>query len=589
MTRLLDDQPVDGNHQPDKLAFHTFIEALEKQVLGRDSEAPFVVGIYGPWGSGKTSLLNMLAKRLLEQPKDWAVVVFSPWAFRQEKSLLLPLLATLAKKQTAFGKLLKEIIDKGPKLIETLAKIGLDAHIGLPLSSLLVGLNEAPVKAGRKILGFLTSKHEQEVKKEAVRDLSEKIKAAVEETTQNGKRLAFLIDDLDRCHDPAQIVGLLEQIKLFLHLPRCVFFIAADRVQIVAAIDKLFQGEGDRYLDKFVQLPFHLPTQSGTALLDIFPEMDADDRACLKRIAETLGRNPRQLKLLWNRAQMALELLKAEQNRTPQTRFYEPSLQLMLTWLLLSELPVFSGNPYAWLELEAQRDKLKPDEWRKRFLKWVAISPRATTNPNTPKRAEQAYLDRLALYSWRAAERQPFKHPAVLSLYVRASGHTLRLDRQRIEESLFAGKAEFRMQDFSNRDFSEAYFHGGRFIGCDFTQTDFRNTDLKAAYFEGCEFRYACFDGAKFRDSVWVQCTGLDNLATEQGTYENLADHLAALWRIQTSQELSPVASGHEEQLFKMYKTVLLAYQQTNQITEIIERRLVEKGRTLREEMLSAR
>jgi len=590
MTRLLDDQPVDGKHQPDKLAFHTYVEALERQVLCRDSVAPFVVGIYGPWGTGKTSLLNMLARCLHEQPEKWAVVEFSPWQYRQEKSLLLPLLATLAKKQTAFDKLVRGLIEKGPKIIETLAKMGPKlAQISLPMSTLLAYFNEPHIQTTIWGLGWLSKWRKQKAEEAAARDLSEKISEAVKETTKNGKRLAFLIDDLDRCHVPAQIVGLLEQIKLFLHLPHCVFFIAADRAQIVAAIDKLFQGEGERYLDKFVQLPFHLPSQSGTAMLDIFPEMDANDRACLKRIAETLGGNPRQLKLLWNRAHMTLELLRAEQNRTPQTRFHEPSLHLMLTWLLLSELPVFSENPYAWLELESQREKLKPNEWLKRLLKWVAKSPGIETNPNAPKLAEQtkASANRLAIYLWRAAERHPFGHPAVLSLYVRASGHTLRLDRQRIEESLFVGKAEFRMQDFSTRDFSEGYFHSGQFFDCDFTQTDLRNTDLKAAYFERCEFQGACFNGAQLRDTVWIQCTGLDDLATEPETYENLADHFAALWRNRTSPDTSPALSGQEEQLYKIYKSVLLAYQPSQPAGDI-EKRLVEKGRTLREEILSA-
>jgi len=261
----------------------------------------------------------------------------------------------------------------------------------------------------------------------------------------------------------------------------------------------------------------------------------------------------------------------------------------MLTWLLLSELPVFSENPYAWLELESQREKLKPNEWLKRLLKWVAKSPGIETNPNTPKLAEQtkASANRLAIYLWRAAERHPFGHPAVLSLYVRASGHTLRLDRQRIEESLFVGKAEFRMQDFSTRDFSEGYFHSGQFFDCDFTQTDLRNTDLKAAYFERCEFQGACFNGAQLRDTVWIQCTGLDDLATEPETYENLADHFAALWRNRTSPDTSPALSGQEEQLYKIYKSVLLAYQPSQPAGDI-EKRLVEKGRTLREEILSA-
>lgn len=62
-SELLDDQPVESKQQ-DRLYFQRYVEAINHSVFRRTSKAPFVVGIYGKWGSGKTSLLKLLKESL---------------------------------------------------------------------------------------------------------------------------------------------------------------------------------------------------------------------------------------------------------------------------------------------------------------------------------------------------------------------------------------------------------------------------------------------------------------------------------------------------------------------------------------------
>ncbi len=273
--RVLDDQAA--GRAADKLGFERYLKAIDEKVFRREETAPFVVGVYGRWGSGKSSLLAMLKERL-EEPElrdGWDVVEFSPWLYRQERSLLLPLLATLAKRRPMFQKIFSEIANAGPGLVRMLAKMGFEAAAnGLPLLTFLKDLRD---------------------KKEKARDLVEKIQDGVKQITGDRKRLVFLIDDLDRCHDPAQIVGLLEQIKLFLHLDRCLFFIAADREQIIRAIDQQFRDQRREYLDKFVQLAFELPPHASHRLPNLPALTDPWLRNYFQRLAEVLDGNPRRV------------------------------------------------------------------------------------------------------------------------------------------------------------------------------------------------------------------------------------------------------------------------------------------------------
>ena len=88
-------------------------------------------------------------------------------------------------------------------------------------------------------------------------------------------KVVILIDDLDRCL-PRHIIDSLEAIKLFLNVPKTAFVIAADEFIVSNAIKSEYKslidasngGDGNRedlgksYMEKFIQLPYHLPTLS---------------------------------------------------------------------------------------------------------------------------------------------------------------------------------------------------------------------------------------------------------------------------------------------------------------------------------------
>lgn len=77
------DKPI-GCQEDDLYDRATYVQDLAKALQGFNSHEGFIVGIHGPWGSGKTSLKNMLIKQLnntSEFTKPIPVVKFNPWMY----------------------------------------------------------------------------------------------------------------------------------------------------------------------------------------------------------------------------------------------------------------------------------------------------------------------------------------------------------------------------------------------------------------------------------------------------------------------------------------------------------------------------
>lgn len=73
------DRPIERPTE-DKLERERFIERLADAVIAGNSKATgVIIGITGPWGSGKSSILNLLANHISETRPEAIVVRFDPW------------------------------------------------------------------------------------------------------------------------------------------------------------------------------------------------------------------------------------------------------------------------------------------------------------------------------------------------------------------------------------------------------------------------------------------------------------------------------------------------------------------------------
>lgn len=250
---------------------------------------PVTIGLFGDWGSGKSSALCMLEDRLKEKEKEGVLVLrFNGWLFEGYDDTKAALMTTILdfieeriKTNESLWKKVNTKADALRKRVNWLRVMGLAAKGVLALTSpagaAIVGvqaLNEGldfvkekakdPEAVAKELSGYVKGAvPEEEVVYKNVRDFREDFSEFIKESGIS--TLVVLIDDLDRCL-PESIVATLEAIKLFLSVPQTAFVIAADErlVKHAIAIRYPIQQEGDfdlsqEYLDKMVQVPCILP------------------------------------------------------------------------------------------------------------------------------------------------------------------------------------------------------------------------------------------------------------------------------------------------------------------------------------------
>ena len=336
----------------DKLQFNRYLRPLISILTDPQTETPFTIGIFGAWGSGKTTLLNMLNEELHQgHPDKFVSVYFNPWIHRGEPNLLIPLLHTLS-----------DTLDEDPKhrFVESAKKIGaVLLKLGADLFLKSVTANTVSLEGLEKLeQGYLKERGQAQSE---IRRLRKTLQAEADAVAAEGAKLVFFIDDLDRC-DPAQIIDLLEAVKIFLDLRHVFVVLAVDKEVIDRGIEVKYSkfkfadenrkaALGAEYLEKLVQLPLQLfplhQKQVGdfvTALAP--PKLVLDHLDLLKKL---LLPNPRKIKRVVN----ILTVTNLVMEATDGIAKFNLAPELILRLVVLQ---VQSGDLYA--EITKQSDFL---------------------------------------------------------------------------------------------------------------------------------------------------------------------------------------------------------------------------------------
>lgn len=273
----------DAETEVDLLGFTHLVDAVER-VVRSEHLLPATIGVFGDWGSGKTSVLKMASKRLAED-EGTLVLWFNGWLFegydQAKASLMERLVNELVEKRCTSTKMKKLAIRlfrriNWLRVAGTTLKVGGAFAVGgPPLATLAAApdLGELAKKAGESLEainegeldGYLKDSQEQTFNRN-VMAFREDFKALLEEAKID--RLVVVIDDLDRCLPPT-IIQTLEAIKLFLSVGNVAFVIGADERLVQYAVRERFPelpGErvdvGRDYLEKLIQYPVRIPSLS---------------------------------------------------------------------------------------------------------------------------------------------------------------------------------------------------------------------------------------------------------------------------------------------------------------------------------------
>ena len=269
----------DSEADIDFLNFNYLAEQVVE--ISKDEKlSPATIGVYGDWGSGKSTLMKMV-KKSLDADKNTLTVEFNGWLFEGYEDAKTALCGTILDEmrthETLFAKgkeKIKALLKKvdGGKLLSKGVKYGLDflltGGIGTVTELTLTGIISAvKQKAGDvsedEIKKVIDAFKKEETKRTEIKNFRKTFKEVFEDC--KGERLVVFIDELDRC-TPDTVLDIFEAIRLFLYVPGTTFIIGADERLVSYAVKTKYKDIpghdidiSKEYLEKLVQYPVKIP------------------------------------------------------------------------------------------------------------------------------------------------------------------------------------------------------------------------------------------------------------------------------------------------------------------------------------------
>ncbi len=287
---------ADNETQTDLLGFQVHADLIQSIVT--DSRLlPITVGVFGDWGSGKSSIIKML-QNSLESENNIACIYFNGWQFEGYDEAKSALIHSILLELGEHKKLDAKIKEKAANLLQRinwlrLFSVGYQTVVAPIITAQIASMtgtfpmaapvsppassDKSPDLADVDLTELLRGNPASQGIVGA-REFRSDFKELIAETKLDS--LVILIDDLDRC-EPSRLVETLEAIKLFLSVANVAFVIGADQRIVRYAIAKRYEtgrieeaesraaGQLDLvtdYLEKLIQIPYHLPRLSASEI-----------------------------------------------------------------------------------------------------------------------------------------------------------------------------------------------------------------------------------------------------------------------------------------------------------------------------------
>lgn len=352
------DKPITSREGNDLLGRGKFSEQLGQLIYNYQGEDGLVLGLYGEWGSGKTSVINMveeeinrLAGKAREEARKEAeegkvqtpsegdrkedeneplIIRFSPWYYSDNDNLI-----------SLFFQSLKNKIDKNEALKERLGEI-LNDYV-----SIFDVLSFVPIPGSKAVAKIIQQQIKTSYKKKANLDSTKKaLEKALKEVK---KKIVIVIDDIDRLTN-TQIRDIFQLVKSVGDLPYIIYILAMDREIVERALTEVHQTDGGRYLEKIIQMPVELPKISKAELEKILKSKLDDVRHNLP--SEVVWDKEYYQKVLENCVTPYITTLRDVNRLVNIFRFRYGMLQKEVSFedmLGITTLAVFEPKLYLWI------------------------------------------------------------------------------------------------------------------------------------------------------------------------------------------------------------------------------------------------
>jgi hypothetical protein len=318
----------------DRLNRLPFAKRIVNALVNRTDQSGLVIGLYGRWGDGKTSVLNLVGAEV--QKKDQFIVVrFNPWMFGDQTQLLTAFFATMAdslgRKLKASKETIGDLLSKYSFALAPIKPLGLD------------------LSAFAKEFGESLSSVQLEERRKRLESI----------LRDSEKRIVVIIDDVDRL-DRTEIQAIFKLVKLSADFDLITYVLAFDDEMVAKALgEKYAEGSSDAgraFLEKIIQVPLHLPPADSLALRDAL--LQSVDRVlqsngvvltdeevqrflrCFNEGLQSRLTTPRMVSRYTNAIEFAVPLLYGEAN--------------MVDCLLVEGIRIFYPTLYSTIRTSAQ-------------------------------------------------------------------------------------------------------------------------------------------------------------------------------------------------------------------------------------------
>lgn len=250
------DRPISKSSE-DLLGRYAFSKRIAIAIANLATGDSTVIGLYGDWGSGKTSVINMVEEELQQTDSDILIIRFNPWNRIESTNLI-----------TEFFQVLKENVDTKVK------KVAYDGTKRKELSKAIKTYSESFKGSKRVFFRWLSSKIDKkasrqfggiEKRKERISNLLKKFNTVI----------LIIVDDIDRLPD-TQIRSIFQLVTTIADFPNVNYLLSYERKIVEDALSSIQGCNGSEYLEKVVQVPIKLPKINQEKIADLLSKKLAD-------------------------------------------------------------------------------------------------------------------------------------------------------------------------------------------------------------------------------------------------------------------------------------------------------------------------
>ncbi|HZA69554.1 MAG TPA: P-loop NTPase fold protein [Nitrososphaeraceae archaeon] len=308
------------------LDFNLYANAIGNIV--RNSHPKFTIGIFGDWGTGKTTLINAVDK-VLQTDKDLIRIRLEPWRYKQEQFPLVSLL-----KSIAFALPAEKQFEVLKQKLETSAINYLKKTPDI-LTSIISKYASEEDEISDEMLD--TFKRELNSKIQLIAELDrdtiyfdglEEIKKELRNLRLDNPafRIIVFVDDLDKC-PPKRALEILELIRIFHDIEGFVYIIGISHDMIIKFSNienNKMSIDGEHYIKKLIQIPITLPKWSNHDVVNLVKDLikkgmihdkfkDVVENN-IDLISVAIDNNPREIKRFLNNFFVAHEIFSGKKN-----------------------------------------------------------------------------------------------------------------------------------------------------------------------------------------------------------------------------------------------------------------------------------